>query len=259
MLAAGLEDGSIAVLSFPDGRVLRTVRGGGRRLASLEFSADDRLLLGADSRGVALYNVGGKWKRAAEIDGVAPAAFSPDGRQVAAAYAEGGIGIWNAADGSFVRLLPDSVAPVRMAFSPDGRWLATAYSVGGLRRARLWDMSPNPETAQLPLAAEKTIQALAFSPDSRLLATAGPAVPIQLWDCLTGHLVTEITPGAWVTCLVFSPDGRLLVSGDNARSVCAWGIPAAALGTGTEAGAIPGRSVQPAGTATPGLAGPARN
>jgi WD40 repeat protein len=82
---------------------------------------------------------------------------------------EGAVHLWDAADGTPLRVLPGTTAKSLglLAVAPDGRTLATA----GERAVRLWNTSEGREFAGVPLARD--VFAMAFSPDGRTLALAG--------------------------------------------------------------------------------------
>ncbi|MER6736570.1 WD40 repeat domain-containing protein, partial [Streptomyces puniciscabiei] len=68
------------------------------------------------------------------------------------------------------------------------------------------------------------VNAVAFSPDGRLLATASADQTVRLWDTETHNPVGEPLIGhvAEVNAVAFSPDGRLLATASADQTVRLW-------------------------------------
>jgi WD40 repeat protein len=72
-------------------------------------------------------------------------------------------------------------------------------------------------------AGANEVRALAFSADSRLLATALADSTIKIWDAASGKELLNIAGEAEnINSLAFSPDGRLLASTSNEGSTALW-------------------------------------
>jgi WD40 repeat protein len=83
------------------------------------------------------------------------------------------------------------------------------------------------------LAHQEWVQAVAFSPDGRWLATAAGNPPgtgkVHLWEAATGQAVVERAYDNWVNSIAFSPDGRWLANGGGDRLVRIWLVQPEAL------------------------------
>jgi WD40 repeat protein len=84
----------------------------------------------------------------------------------------------------------------------------------------------------LPEGHEYSVYAVAFSPDSKRLASCGGTSrapgEVMLWDVATGNQVAEFQGhyGA-VFCLALSPDGKLLASGGDDQTARLWDLATA--------------------------------
>jgi WD40 repeat protein len=171
------------------GRKLTEIPGQDRRLSSLSFSPDGRLLAAAAGDACVWATTTGKRRLSPapppdaaprgpldEPDGWWAVVFSPDGRLLAAASIRGRVVVWEAATGAEVLRLEARSTVV--AFSPDGRLLATSDGEDGVR---LWDAATGAERMRFR-GHDGGVEALAFSPDGRRQASGGADATVLLWD-----------------------------------------------------------------------------
>ena len=152
--------------------------------------------------------------------------FDPAGGLLAAAYADGTIGLWDAITGARVgpRLRNGAgFGAVRsIAFNQNGTTLAAGGSGGTVR---LWDMRRRAPLGR-PLAGNYGgVYAVAFSPDGAILAAGGPGRMIRLWKTRTRTpLNTPIPEDDAVFSLAFAPHGHLLAAAGADDRIHLWRI-----------------------------------
>ena len=156
------------------------------------------------------------------MDTVTALAFSPDNQTlVSSAGPDATVHLWNLYTGEHTTHFTGHAYPiVSLAFSPDGQTLAC----GGFREIRLWDFgvtNPSYIRTEQPLRVSAVLHGhrdmvttLAFSPNSKILASTSFYGTILLWDLETGqrrHTLAAHTDS--ILALAFSPDGQTLASG----------------------------------------------
>jgi WD40 repeat protein len=125
------------------------------------------------------------------------------------------IKIWNASSGSLLRMLNRGKHVGEIAVSQDGKLLAsTAKEYISDCTINVWDTSSGVMLRMLN-DHPTLISALAFSPDSSLLASVSTWGSLKLWESSSGaELLSEQAKGG-VGDLAFSLDGKLLASVDR--------------------------------------------
>jgi WD40 repeat protein len=118
--------------------------------------------------------------------------------------------------------------------SRDGRLIATVS-----KTTRLWEAATGREL-NIPGGHTDPVNAVAFSPDGRTLATASRDATVRLWEVETGRDIAvlrghEINVGP----IAFTPDGHTLASGSSDNTVRLWDVA-----TAREIGLLDGRGGQ---------------
>jgi len=143
--------------------------------------------------------------------------FSPDGSLVAAvSYDRDEVVTYDTATGQRRDRIPAEQCRAA-AFSPDGRWLA--FTV--LDNVVVWDW-PQRRQARILTGHISTVTSIAFSPDSRTLATAGNDRRIKLWDPAIGRLQHTMTGNTGYVRDVAFVDNDRLISADDLGYVHVW-------------------------------------
>jgi WD40 repeat protein len=175
---------------------------------------------------------------------LAPPAFSPDGKLLAAPTEDDTVVVWDSAGGRELRsiALPQGQTVVWLTFAPDGRSLllylgegnVTLWEIATGKRRRLYGDPPKKEEAtpeEIRLRVQTKYELLpagapivAFSPDGRTLALA-TGDKVRVWDVRTGKERGRFSGHqGGEPALAFSPDGRTLATAGADGTALVWDV-----------------------------------
>ncbi|MGH3239139.1 MAG: WD40 repeat domain-containing serine/threonine protein kinase [Spirillospora sp.] len=220
LLATLRKDEPIQLWDAATGARLRTIMPEGRTFTKA-FTADGRTLATTGANGIELWDTatGRHTGVFAPPDDVTTLlTFDATGDRIAV----GGLGDVQIRDLRTNRAVPNPVPiNVLFEFAPDGETAATDVAdPSGPDQWTVRLIDPRTGRRRLNLRGhEGSVQALAFSPDGHVLASAAHDKTIRLWDTRTGdHFSTLEWENSDGTALAFSPDGRLLAAGAGSHN-----------------------------------------
>lgn len=203
-IAMGYTSGNLQIWNFEQQTLLwkQAVCATEYQVSGLAFSANSQRLAVAcadgwngDSPSVQVYQVSAQGGRLQELTGAPGGAFS------------------------------------RVAYAPNGLYLAAAGYASPERQicpndtaqAQVWDAASGQPLLTIPTGC---VHALAFSPNSQLLALALLRGNVEIWSIPDGQKVFALDGSLWdpAGAIAFSPDGRLLALGYQDGLIRLWGL-----------------------------------
>jgi len=178
LLATGGQDGNVKFWDASAGQHIATASLGGAWIDHLAWSPDGARLAVAAGRQLALLNPDGTTRHtfAPAPKTICALAWQPAGGCLASAYF-GGVCLWDADDFVAQKEFPYANGIHALVWSPDNRWLVSGNQDPSVH---LWLVEDDQEFHMS--GYETKVKSLAFSHDSRRLATGG-GNDVCVWDC----------------------------------------------------------------------------
>lgn len=236
LVASGGKDTGITVWAANTGEPLQTLRRDApglnarrRGIVSLAFSPDGLLLAGGgDDGGISLWDLQtGKPVKtlSGHTDPVHSVAFTPNGQLLAST--SGGsydytLRLWSVPTGAALKTVNLSADAHSVAFSGDGRMVAGAAweQVQVFRLQDMYKMGSFVGGNKYEAA-----NVVVFSPDGKILATAGDEGIIRGWAIASGKSSFMLKGETdRIQALAYSSDGGTLVSGSEKGTIQIWDI-----------------------------------
>jgi WD40 repeat protein len=194
------DDSVISVAYHPSGRILASVTDQG--IATLWSTVT----------GKPLFELGGE-------DPIRAVAFAPDGHALGACDSRGSVRLWDPNTGRLLAVLNGDGRPLNtIAWAANSRVLAVAGTGG---RVDICNLDSGNRRSLSTTESRTYVTSISFSPDTRMLAVAGPLdASVTLCDVESTLVMRNLSGrSSWVSCVSFSIDGRFVASGDASGRV----------------------------------------
>ena len=244
-LASASSDQTVKIWDLTTGQPIESFKGHQAAVLTVEFSDNGKQILTADGyRTVRLWETETNRESRKAVGPIGHQGmdikFSDSGTRITVAGvhtaakgdAETGrtipfdpvIKLWDSSNGQVVMSLPGDKTHFvsALAFSPDGARLASAYTDHTDHSIKVWNLK-NGETSVSFAKPSAAVQAVAFTPDGKMIGSAGEDGALKLWNAATGaELLTIAAHATRVTAMRFSADGTRIATSSDDRTVKLW-------------------------------------
>lgn len=195
---------------------------------SIVFSRDNRVLVsGEKDETIKIWSLQTKkliYTLTGHSKAVNSVAIHPNGKLIASASDDKTVKLWSLKSGKQVRTLrghTDNV--IAVSFSPNGNVLASSGDVND-KTVKLWFLSEN---RNITLKGHSDwfggIDSIAFTPDSKLIASGSKDKTIKIWQVDTGkELMTLKGHSDHITSIAISSENKLLASASKDKTLKLW-------------------------------------
>jgi len=145
-------------------------------------------------------------------------AFAPDGATVACGYRDGSVRFYETATGNLKQQFDLEGEVKNLTWHPAGSALAVTTESWNealqrvARRTELLDTLSGDPAVELDSSGNLRVDALAWSPDGKTIATLGDRL-LRFWDARSGHFLGDFSSSA--TTLVWAPQGNAVAVGSD--------------------------------------------
>ncbi|MSU62831.1 MAG: hypothetical protein EXS31_10610 [Pedosphaera sp.] len=215
-VALGRNDGTIGIWDLTTGATVAVWPAHGDGIAKIKFSPDGRRLATSSTTGeVKIWEFATR-RELARLGSLGPGqanalTFTPDGATLISS-GNHRFWLWDVSTGHEIPLDGhDGDEVYSVAISPSGELLAV--TTGSSNQTRLHEL-PSGRLLAVLRGHVQGINAVAFSPDGKMLATGSNERRVKLWNVATRQELATFSLGMAIPTLDFSSDGRMLAVGD---------------------------------------------